>query len=206
VYELENIAVTLAQAETEDTWDAMGRAVQRWTALVKGGAPAQEHLAGLRTHSRPLIRSLNSERTILSGHVIALLEHTALTFNSELEPLCPVYVPVLLGLTTRTVKLYISRSKACLLTIVTETRPLYIIGQLRQSSEDKSISLRLAATELILSCLNDYNPADLAKDSRARDIESIIKTTARDANTDVRKASRKAYEAYSVVLADRVSE
>jgi hypothetical protein len=109
-------------------------------------------------------------------------------------------------LTARTIKLYITRAKACLLTIVEEVRPPSILSQLRHSVGSKSVTLRLAATELTASCLNSFNPTDLAKETRAKDIENIIKVTASDANPEVRKVSRTVYEAYNTLLPDRVPE
>jgi hypothetical protein len=205
-YELETIVETLSQPETEDSWDTIGRSVQRWTALVKGGAPSPDLVAALRQHSRSVIRCINSERTILSGHTVNLLEQTALAVGTDFEPLCPLYIPVLLSLCTRTIKLYVSRAKACLLTIVDEVRPPSILSHLHHSVDSKAATLRLAVVELTSASLNSFNPSDLAKDARARDIEAIIKATASDANPDVRKSSRKAFEAYITVLADRVPE
>jgi hypothetical protein len=66
--------------------------------------------------------------------------------------------------------------------------------------------LRLIAAEVAEACLQHFNPRDLAKEARVKDIETIIRITAKDANPDVRKASRKVYEAYKAVLAERVPE
>jgi hypothetical protein len=126
--------------------------------------------------------------------------------GADFEPLCPFYIPILFSLCARTIKLYIARAKSCLSTIVDEARPLFIISQIRSSVDNKSISLRLAAVELTVRCLHSFNPADLAKDTRAQTIETIIKVTASDASPDVRKESRKAYDAYTAVLPDRVPE
>lgn len=153
-----------------------------------------------------VIRCLNSERTILSGHAITLLEQTAVRLGAEFDSICSLFVPVLLGLCARTVKLYVTRARACLLTIVDEAHPPAMISHLRHSMDTKSTSLRLTATEITLACLNSMNPADLAKEARAKDIESVIRAAIGDANSDVRKIGRKAYEAYATVLPNRVFE
>jgi hypothetical protein len=142
----------------------------------------------------------------LSGHAITLLEQTAIQLGTEFDSICSLYVPVLLSLCARTVKLYVSRARACLLTIVDETHPPTMISHLRHSMDTKSTSLRLAVAEITLACLNSMNPADLSKEARAKDIESVIRMAIKDANSDVRKTGRKAYEAYAIVLASRVSE
>jgi hypothetical protein len=52
--------------------------------------------------------------------------------------------------------------------------------------------------------MNCFNPPDLEKETRARDIETIIRIAARDAHADVRKVSRKLFEAYKLLLPSRV--
>jgi hypothetical protein len=52
--------------------------------------------------------------------------------------------------------------------------------------------------------MNCFNPPDLEKEGRAQDIESAIRLAARDASADVRKISRKVFEAYKVLLPSRV--
>lgn len=57
-----------------------------------------------------------------------------------------------------------------------------------------------------MACLNSFNPPDLEKEARARLIEDVIRVTARDANADVRKVSRKIFEAYKALLPGRVEQ
>jgi hypothetical protein len=163
-------------------------------------------VAALRAHSKPLIRSLNSERTTLSGYGVTLLEHVISTLQNEAEPLCGIYIPPLLGLCTRTGKLYVTRARGCLMSLALEVQPPTLLTHLNSSVANKAVTLRLVAVEVAEACLQHYNPRDLAKEARAKEIETIIKTTAKDANPDVRKASRKLFEAYRAVLSERVSE
>ena len=57
-----------------------------------------------------------------------------------------------------------------------------------------------------MACLNCFNPPDLEKDVRARLVEDVIRVTARDASADVRKVSRKVFEAYKALLPRRVDK
>ena len=66
------------------------------------------------------------------------------------------------------------------------------------------MSLRLAAAEVMLLCLKSFNPPDLEKESRAKEIEATIRATAVDANADVRKVARKIFDAYKILLPRRV--
>lgn len=88
--------------------------------------------------------------------------------------------------------------------IIEHTRLPAIMPYLVDALRDKSVSLRLSAAEAVLACLNTFDPVDLAKDSRAREIETVIKATIKDANADVRQVSRKVFEAYNILVPDRV--
>jgi hypothetical protein len=90
------------------------------------------------------------------------------------------------------------------LTIIETTQLPSILSYLLLSLQDKAMSMRLTAMESVLACLNCFNPPDIEKEARALDIENAIRATARDANADVRRTSRKVFEAYKVLLPGRV--
>lgn len=52
--------------------------------------------------------------------------------------------------------------------------------------------------------MNCFNPPDLEKDARARDIEAVIRATARDAQAEIRAVSKKIFEAYKLLLPNRI--
>ena len=79
-----------------------------------------------------------------------------------------------------------------------------IIHYAAESVKDKSVSLRLAAAETLMLCMKSFNPPDLEKESRAREIEAVIRSTAVDASADVRKVSKKIFEAYKILLPNRL--
>jgi hypothetical protein len=120
------------------------------------------------------------------------------------DPLLPIFFPILLTLCSRTNKVVIARAKACIFTIVEATQLPSILPYFLPSIKEKSASLRLVAAEGTLMCMNCFNPPDLEKETRARDIEAIIRATARDAHADVRKVSKKLFEAYKLLLPSRV--
>lgn len=164
----------------------------------------EEFIPALRVLSRPLISAMNSERTRLSGVAIDLIGLVASGLGSTFEPLLKIFFPVLLALSGRTNKVIITRARACIIVIIETTQLPSILPYFLQSVKDKSTSLRLTATEGTLTCMNCFNPPDLEKDTRAREIEAIIRATARDANADIRKVSRKIFEAYKLLLPGRV--
>ncbi|KII86620.1 hypothetical protein PLICRDRAFT_699931 [Plicaturopsis crispa FD-325 SS-3] len=206
---LDPLRVTIALPETEDSWEKIAKAIATLTALCNDSGACDfpsELIPSMRALSRPVTNAMISERTRLSGSAIDLVSALASGLGSSFEPLLQLYMPTILGLCTRSNKVFLKRANACLLAVIEGTQLPSIIPYLLESVKDKSATLRLAATEGVLVCLNCYNPPDLEKEARAREVESIIRTTARDANVDVRKASRKVFEAYKILLPGRVND
>lgn len=206
--EVDSLRTVLSLIETEDSWDSIANAITQLNHLCRNGAcdfPA-ELVVSIRTFSRPLNSAMCSERSRLSGAAINLLCTLASGLGTELEPLLPLFFPALLNLCTRTNKVLITRARACILAHIENTQLPAILPYLSEASKDKSISLRITVAEGVLACLNCFNPPDLEKEVRARLIEDVIRTTARDASADVRKVSRKVFEAYKVLLPGRVEK
>lgn len=207
-HELDTLTPLLSLTESEESWDTIAKAIVQLTHLCKNGACdfPTELLPALRTFSRPLNNAMCSERSRLSGATIDLLHALATGLGHDLEPLLPLFFPTLLVLCTRTNKVFITRAKACILAFIENTQLPGILNYLLDASKDKSVSLRLTAVDSVLACLNCFNPPDLEKDARAKVIEDVIRATARDASADVRKSSRKVFDAYTVLLPNRVDK
>ncbi|TBU64452.1 clasp N terminal-domain-containing protein [Dichomitus squalens] len=206
IEELAEAQDALSVTETEESWDSIANALSRFAALCNGNAntyPA-DLVAALRASSRPITSALSSERTRLSGTATDFITTAVIALGSEFEPLIPHYLPALFTLCTRTNKVFLNRAKACIAALVEHTQAISIIHYSFQSISDKSISLRLAAAETMLLCLKSFNPPDLEKESRAKEIEGTIRAAAVDANADVRKVARKIFDAYKILLPRRV--
>jgi hypothetical protein len=147
---------------------------------------------------------MNSERTRLSGVAIDLIGSVASGLGSIFEPMLQIFFPSLLTLSGRTNKVITTRARACIIVIIEATQLSSILPFFLQSVKVKSTSLRLVVAEGTLACMNCFNPPDLEQDTRAREIEAVIRATARDANADIRKVSRKIFEAYKLLLPGRV--
>jgi len=206
-YYLNSVKDDLTLEETEDTWECITKAIQSFVGTCEQGgyeaAPA-EVINALRNFSRPVVSAMNSERTRLCVAAIDLLVSTATGLGREFEQLLTLFMPPLLSLCGRTNKVVINRARTCIITIIESTQLASVLPYFLQNIKDKSASLRLVVAEGTLACLNSCNPPDLERESRARDIENIIRGTARDANADVRKLSRKIFECYKILLPDRV--
>lgn len=206
IQHLDSIRAGLLLPETEETWDHIANAIDTLTDICRNGAcdTPQELISTLKSLSRPLIDALSSERTRLSGPAIDLIAAVASGLGPDFDPLLSIFFPALLLLCSRTNKVVVARARTCVLTIVQATQLPSILPHLSQHSKDKTSSLRLIVAECALACLNCFNPPDLERESRARDIESLIRVTAKDAAADVRKVSRDIYKAYTLLLPNRV--
>ncbi|TCD65801.1 hypothetical protein EIP91_002194 [Steccherinum ochraceum] len=204
--ELDSLRDKLAISESEETWDTIAKAILRFTLLLQNGALNFPHevVNGLRSVARPLNSAILSERSRLSGAAIDLLKAAGEGLGKTFDGLIPLYIPTLLTLCSRSNKVFITRAKACMINIIEATQAPTILSYLAEAAKDKSLSLRLSAAEGGLACLNSFNPPDLEKEARAREVEALIKATATDPSADIRKVSRKLFEAYKILLPHRV--
>ncbi|KIJ61361.1 hypothetical protein HYDPIDRAFT_31445 [Hydnomerulius pinastri MD-312] len=205
--EIDVIRKKVSLDETEDSWDAIAQGVSGLTDLCNNGGCEfpSDLVTSIRSLSRPLVNAMNSERSRLSGPAIELVTALATGLGSLFEPLASLFVPPLLALCSRTNKVFTTRAKACIMTIIEHTQLPSLLPYLAEMGTHKSAFPRLTAAEGIMACLNCFNPPDLEKDSRARVVEDFIKLTARDASADVRKASKKVFEAYKTLMPGRVN-
>jgi len=197
---------TLSLVESEETWDSITNGLLRVTALSNGGASEYPTIliAFIRSLYRPITSAATSERSRLSAAAVECIATLATDLGPSFDPLVPLFIPTLLSLCSRPNKVFISRAKAAIQTIIDQTQLLSLLPYFVESLHDKSVTLRLIATESVLACVRSFNPPDLEKDARARDMENAIKLTATDASADVRKVSRSVFEAYKILLPARV--
>lgn len=163
-------------------------------------------MSSVRPLSRSLNNCINSERSRLSGAAIDLITTLATTIEQSFDTLVPLFLPTLLALCSRPNKVFQSRARQCILTIIGNSYSPSVLPYFAESVKDKSASLRLSAAECALACLNTLNPPDLEKEPRAREIEIMIRATATDASADVRGMGKKIFEAYKLVLPARVDK
>ncbi|KAG7446429.1 uncharacterized protein BT62DRAFT_825076, partial [Guyanagaster necrorhizus] len=193
---------------TEESWDAIATSITTITQVCRdGGCDYPETIVpSLRALSIPITSAIKSERTRLSGVAIDCITELATGLGTSFESLLPAFFPTLLSVCARTNKVFVTRARACILVIIESTQLPSILPYFVHSIKDKSTSLRLVAAIGVLTCMNCLNPPDLEKEVRAKEIENLIKATTRDANADVRKTGRKVFEAFKVLLPDRVDK
>lgn len=161
-------------------------------------------VAALRTYSHSIHGAVTSERSRLSGAAIDLISLSATELADSFDPLLPLFIPTLLSLCMRPNKVFLSRGRACLNIIISSTQSPAILPFLVANTKEKSTALRVTVAEAALACLNCVNPPDLEKEARARDVETLIKFTATDANADIRALGRQLFAAYKLLLPHRI--
>lgn len=205
--DLENLRHDLCLEETEDNWEKILKAMEAFIKIGgKGGyeiAPV-EVVTALRNFYRPITNALNSERTRLCGAALDLVSSVASGLGRDFDQIMALFMPSLLSICGKTNRVIINRTRNTILCIIESTQLASALPYFVQCVKDKSATLRLVVAEGTLACLNSCNPPDLEKEARARDIETIIRSTARDANPDVRQVSRKVFDSYKILLPSRV--
>ncbi|KAI0691772.1 clasp N-terminal domain-containing protein [Cytidiella melzeri] len=206
--EFQRVRDGLSLQESEDTWGTIAAALETFKRVVERSSSEvpQDIVTALRSQARAINNSITSERSRLSGTAVDLLAASATELTSYFDPLLPLFVPTLLALSSRPNKVFVSRARACLNTIISSTQSPAIIPFLVPHLHDKSVSLRLTLAEAALTCLNCANPPDLQKESRAKEVEFLIKATAVDADGDIRKYGRKLFDSYKILLPERVNK
>ncbi|KAI0267166.1 clasp N terminal-domain-containing protein [Gloeopeniophorella convolvens] len=204
--ELERARASLTLVESEETWDTISNAILRIIAISKGGACEYPTTltSSIRSMYRPITSAAVSERSRLSSAAVECIAALAIGLGTSFDPLVPLFVPALLSICSRPNKIFISRAKAAIQTIIDQTQLISLLPYFVGALGDKSATLRLIAIESVLACVQCFNPPDLEKETRAKDVENAIKLTATDASADVRKASRLVFDAYKILLPSRV--
>lgn len=201
-----SIKDALLLVETEETWDRMAAAINTLHALLRedGGCQPRHYADLLHSLSSSLNKCINSERSRLSGAAIDVVGAAAEELGHPFETLLPLFLPTLLTLCGRPNKVFVARARTCITAIIESTQSPHILSYLVRYAKDKSTSLRLAVAEATLACLQGFNPPDLQRDARGQEVEALIKSTATDANADIRKISKRIFEAYTILLPGRV--
>ncbi|KAJ3488656.1 hypothetical protein NLI96_g2684 [Meripilus lineatus] len=206
--ELDTIREKVSVQETEFTWEAITSALQRLSSLVELASPnfPSQLVSALRGLYRHINSAALSERSRVSAAAIDLLKVAAEGLGKSYVPLIPLIFPTLLSLCGRPNKLFQTRAREGVTSIIESTQAPSILTHLAVHVSDKNVLIRLSAAEATLVCLNSFNPPDLEKEARSREIESLIKVTSTDPSAEIRKVGKKIFDAYSILLPHRVEK
>ena len=196
---------TLNLHEDEENWDKIENGLKVLSAVTKGGAYKLDlYTDVLRMHSDGLVRALNSERSRVMSSAVDCLSVIAPRLGNRFDVFASTFIPTLLKLTSKSTKIYITRAKKCLLTIISTTKLPVILAHLRNAYSDKAQTMRLAVVEGLLTAMETYETNTLR--SRIADIETVMRAGATDSNADVRATCKKIYGLYTHKFEDRVDQ
>ncbi|KAF5326478.1 hypothetical protein D9611_000210 [Ephemerocybe angulata] len=198
----------ILKPETEDSWERIAKGFVALKACCQDGqfSSTSEVVQTMRTFNTAINHAMLSERTRLSSAALDLVDTVASACEADFEALLPQFMPTLMILTGRTNKVVINRTKACILNIIDHTHSASLLPHFLNHLQEKSASMRLISAQCALAYLKCCNPPDIERESRAAEVESIIRKTAKDANADVRKVSREIFGAYRILLPARVDK
>jgi hypothetical protein len=201
------VSQLLALTESEDTWGDIAAALETLKQVVQNRAAdiPQEVAAFLRSQSQAINSAVLSERSRLSGSAVDLLATSATELAGSFEPLIPLFIPTLLNLSSRPNKVFVTRARVCLVAMASSMQSSAMLSFLVHNLKDKSTSLRLTLAQTALTYLKCANPPDLQKESVAKQVETLIKITAIDANAEIRKYGRELFDAYRILLPERIT-
>ncbi|CAG8586241.1 8660_t:CDS:2, partial [Acaulospora morrowiae] len=194
--EIKKIQEIFQQKETEHTWQLFDDALKRLIALSRGGATNYEKIFinSIKSLRQPILDSLLTERTRLSGTATELLEELAKVLGQKFEMFSDVYVPAILKLCTRANKIFVSRAQKCMVTIIRDCQLPNLIPKFKDSMQGQSKTLRTCVAEFVLISIEVNEVGNL--NNYISDLEWLIREGAIDSTPAVRSTTKKTFEIY----------
>ena len=180
-YHFDSLLPALHLTETEDSWQKIEKSLVKLEVITKSGGYKYDGFPALfKSVAQPIISSLLSERTKLSGTAADLLNSVAPRLAERFEALVHVFAPPLLLICARTNKVALVRAKKCLLLIAKHCKLPSLLPHLREGT------LRLLEA---IECREKIG-------RRVADLEVIVRGTATDRDPEVRQWCKRVFEVY----------
>ncbi|OZJ01870.1 hypothetical protein BZG36_05272 [Bifiguratus adelaidae] len=200
--ELRRLETLFAQKESELTWDSFENALKSLTDWVKHGVVKYPGFpSALKTLRTPIVDSMLTERTRLSGAAIELTQTLSSHMLSDFEPWAEYFVPPVLELCKRTNKLFVLRGTACLKVMVKEAKSSTAITQscaIFLTKPTQSKTLKTAALDAIAVGFGTLKASEL--EIHREKFEAVIQKAAIDAAPEVRTLARTIYNSYKTTF------
>ncbi|PKK75755.1 clasp N-terminal domain-containing protein, partial [Rhizophagus irregularis DAOM 181602=DAOM 197198] len=194
--EIKQIVERFQEKETEHTWSGFDDSLTRLIAITRGGAVLYEknYILGIKSLRQPIINSILTERTKLSGTATELIEEMAKALGLKFDALSEIFVPSIIKLCTRTKKTSLIRAQKCMNTIIRICHLPNLIPKFKEALQHQSKSLRNCAAEWVRMSLEANEVGDL--NYYISDIEWAIRQCASDSSSEVRNISKQIFEIY----------
>ncbi|KAJ1679150.1 hypothetical protein EV182_002630, partial [Spiromyces aspiralis] len=196
---------TLTLSETEDTWGNINDAIAHLSTLIsayKGQSGAI--VSFVQSISDNLSKYIMSERSRLSGSGVMLVEVITKALGRDFAPLCEPLVPAIVVTCGRTNKVFVTRGVRCLSTIISYSHiPDQLPRFCESATEDSSKIMRLSMSKVVLASIEGCTVNELTPFIPV--LERTISKGIVDADSEVRKTFKSAYEAYRKKFPDMIA-
>ncbi|PVU90467.1 hypothetical protein BB559_002859 [Furculomyces boomerangus] len=207
----------LSYEESEDTWNKIETAMKNLTTLAASGASKYPlFLSKIKELYDPIRKSIQTERTRLSGATTEMLEQVAISVNKDFQSLSQLFFPEVIKLLGRTNKVFVTRGIRCLTTIINSSRSFDQIPLLcEQVTKDPSKILRKNISKVLLVAIQGVASTDSSSenDSEREEmkkyfevVENAISIAAVDADVDVRATTRTIFQTYKTKFPENTSQ
>ncbi|KAI9279490.1 clasp N terminal-domain-containing protein [Umbelopsis sp. AD052] len=199
--EIKRICTLFQKKETEETWEQFDLALKNVSKWTKEGATSMGNfIPAIKNLKEPIVKSLLTERSRLSGTTTDLLEQLAIHLKRSYEPLNDGFLPHIMKLFTRSNKLFVGRSIKCVSVIIQHAKIPRAIPQFCKaiSKPDPNKQMRMGAAQCLTSSIEFNATSDL--EHHLEIIENAIRVGAMDPAPEVREVVRKCFEMYKKQL------
>ncbi|KAI8360002.1 clasp N terminal-domain-containing protein [Blakeslea trispora] len=208
--EMKRITKLFSQKETEETWDQFKRALDNLSQWI-----TQENISSwttFPTHLKqlklPIIRCLESPRTLLSASASGLLKSTAQTMKTDFSKLNPLFVEAIIKQFGSTNKIHSARIQSDYKEVIEHAKlpkcislfSEYLINKIKHKNNSH---LRFCLADCLVVLIR-VNPETVLK-RLSQDIERAIRVASTDACASVRSAIRQVYKAYDEKMPELAS-
>ncbi|CAG8583223.1 4597_t:CDS:2, partial [Ambispora leptoticha] len=204
--ELKKISEVLQEKETEHTWQLLEKELKRLAVLTReiGGTYENILISSSKSLRVPIVNSLATERTRLSGAACEFVEELGRCLGPKFETLVDFFFPALLKLCARTNKVFITRAQKSIMTIIRNCKIPALIPKFKEALKDQNKTLRTSAAEFILVSLEVNDVGALSK--YIADLEWAIREGAIDSTPAVRSTSKKTFEIFKLKFDLRIQD
>ncbi|OMJ21217.1 CLIP-associated protein [Smittium culicis] len=201
------LIATLQKDENEDTWLQLETAFKNFSSLVNLGACKYPlTFTKVKEICQTVCRSIQTERTRLSGAALEFLESLSKNSTTELQSISNLFVNDIIKICARTNKIFTTRAIRCLETFIIFSRCFDLIPLVCDyAAKDQSKILRkniskvlLTIVENIAVCTNLEIKLKEEADIKTyfETINTAISLIAVDADVDVRTNAKSIFSTY----------
>ncbi|KAK9862360.1 hypothetical protein WJX84_010387 [Apatococcus fuscideae] len=200
-HELRATLDTIAgQLDAQSDWNKRIAALQRFEALVKGGAAMfPGFLEMLQRMREPLILQLADRRSAVSRQTCHLIGELAAAMQSSFEPMALILFPELLKTLIITVQVMADAADACCHTIIQQCLSLRLMVRTCDTIKtDKNAKLRQHCSIYLLQMVTGWPASSWQRCLPA--LETALKASCQDAQSSTRETGRATFAAYAAAL------